>query len=183
MHLQLLKMQVFGVQSDGDNYVSCAVLIANRKLPTVATRPHLDLDNYLPYLINRVGSAIAEIYTGDTLAPLGLSLDMWRVLAALSNDGEQRQIDLVAMTSIDVSTMSRLVSRLVRVGLVTRIRSETSNREVVVALSGKGRALVQRLIPIAQALERKASAGLSAKELVVVKRLLSRRHQNFAGDR
>ena len=106
------------------------------------------------------------------------------MLAALSNNGDgQRQVDLSGMTSIDASTMSRLVSRLVRIGLVTRSRSETSNREVVVALSGKGRALVQRLIPIAQALERKASAGLSAKELVVVKRLLSRMHQNFSGNR
>jgi len=95
----------------------------------VAQHPHLDLDHYLPYLINRVGSAIAAIYTGDTLAPLGLSLDMWRVLAALSNNGEQRQIDLVVMTSIDVSTMSRLVTRMVRQGLVTRTRSKTSSRE------------------------------------------------------
>ncbi len=82
----------------------------------MAQRPHLDLDNYLPYLINRVGSAIAEIYTGDILAPLGVSLDMWRVLAALSNNGEQRQIDLVENTSIDVSTMSRLITRMVRQG-------------------------------------------------------------------
>ena len=41
---------------------------------------------------------------------------MWRVLAALSNNGGQRQVDLSGMTSIDVSTMSRLVSRLVRDG-------------------------------------------------------------------
>ena len=146
-------------------------------------RPQLDLANYLPYLINRVGFALVESFTADALKANGLSIDMWRVLAALSNNGSQRQVDLSGMTSIDASTMSRLVSRLVRIGLVTRSRSETSNREVVVALSGKGRALVQRLIPIAQALERKASAGLSAKELVVVKRLLSRMHQNFAGDR
>jgi len=150
----------------------------------VPARPHLDLANYLPYLINRVGFALVESFTADALKANGLSIDMWRVLAALSNNsGGQRQVDLSGMTSIDASTMSRLVSRLVRVGLVTRSRSETSNREVVVALSGKGRALVQRLIPIAQALERKASGGLSAKELVVVKRLLSRMHQNFAGDR
>jgi len=150
----------------------------------VPARPHLDLANYLPYLINRVGFALVESFTADALKANGLSIDMWRVLAALSNNsGGQRQVDLSGMTSIDASTMSRLVSRLVRIGLVTRSRSETSNREVVVALSGKGRALVQRLIPIAQALERKASAGLSAKELVVVKRLLSRMHQNFAGDR
>src|SRR5262245_53637563 len=104
---------------------------------------------------------------------------MWRVLAALSNSGGQRQVDLSGMTSIDPSTMSRLVSRLVRGGLVTRSRSETSNREVVVALTPKGRALVLRLIPIAQDLERKASAGLSAKELAVVKRLLGRMYGNL----
>jgi DNA-binding MarR family transcriptional regulator len=50
----------------------------------------------------------------------------------------------------------------------------------VVALSGKGRALVQRLIPIAVKLEQQASTGLSAKELAVVKKLLSRMYDNFA---
>jgi DNA-binding MarR family transcriptional regulator len=105
---------------------------------------------------------------------------MWRVLAALSNNGGQRQVDLVGMTSIDASTMSRLVSRLVRNGLVSRSRSATSSREVVVALSPKGRALVQRLIPVAVKLEQTASEGLSAKELVVVKRLLARMYRNFA---
>jgi MarR family transcriptional regulator, organic hydroperoxide resistance regulator len=147
-------------------------------------RVRLELGNYLPYLLNRVGFALVESFTGDGLKGTGLSIDMWRVLAALSNsNGGQRQVDLSGMTSIDPSTMSRLVSRLVRMGLVTRSRSEKSNREVVVALSPKGRALVWRLIPIAQDLERKASAGLSAKELAVVKRLLGRMYVNLAKPR
>ena len=149
----------------------------------MASRPHLDLDNYLPYLINRVGSAIAEIYTGDTLAPLGLSLDTWRVLAALSNNGGQRQIDLVAMTSIDVSTMSRLITRMVRQDLVTRTRSKTSSREVVIALSAKGRAQVESLIPIAKKIEGTAVAGLPPKDLAVVKRALKRMYDNLTNGR
>ena len=149
----------------------------------MAQRPHLDLDSYLPYLINRVGVAIAEIYTSDTLAPLGITLDMWRVLAALSNNGEQRQIDLVAMTSIDASTMSRLVTRMVRLGLVTRARSKTSNREVVVELSAKGRAQVESLIPIAKGLEGIASSGLSAREQAVVKRALKKMYENLTNGR
>jgi DNA-binding MarR family transcriptional regulator len=149
----------------------------------VASRSHLDLDNYLPYLINRVGTAIAATYTEDTLAPRGLSLAMWRVLAALSNNGEQRQIDLVDMTSIDASTMSRLVTRLVRTGLVTRARSKTSNREVVVALSPKGRAQVESLIPIAKSIEGVASSGLAAREQAVVKRALRRMYANLTNGR
>jgi DNA-binding MarR family transcriptional regulator len=122
---------------------------------------------------------MVESFTAAALKEHGLSIDMWRVLAALSNNGEQRQVDLVGMTSIDASTMSRLVSRLVRIGLVTRSRSEKSSREVVVALSPKGRALVRKLIPIAIGLEQKASSGLTAKELAEAKRLLVRMYDNL----
>jgi DNA-binding MarR family transcriptional regulator len=145
----------------------------------VARRNYLNLSNYLPYLINRVGFALVESFTADALTSNGLSIAMWRVLAALSNNGEQRQVDLVEMTSIDASTMSRLVSRLVRMGLVTRSRSATSNREVVVELSPKGRALVERLIPIAKELERTASTGVSGKDLTVAKRALGRMYDNL----
>ncbi len=146
-------------------------------------RPHLVLDNYLPYLINRVGSAVAETYTAEALTKRNLSLAMWRVLAALSNNGEQRQIDLVAMTSIDASTMSRLVTRLVRDGLVTRSRSKTSNREVVIELSPKGRASVEGLIPIAKDMEKVAIAGISAKELEIVKNALRAMYANLTNGR
>ena len=149
----------------------------------MAGRNHLDLGNYLPYLINRVGFALVESFTADALTPNGLSIAMWRVLAALSNNGGQRQVDLVEMTSIDASTMSRLVSRLVRDGLVTRSRSAKSSREVVVELSPKGRTLVARLIPIAKKLEQTAAAGLPAKELAVAKRALGRMYDNLAGRR
>ena len=147
----------------------------------MADRNHLDLGNYLPYLINRVGFALVDSFTADALKDSGLSIDMWRVLAALSNNGGQRQVDLAGMTSIDASTLSRLVSRLVRQGLVTRSRSETSNREVLVALSGKGRALMQRLIPIANQLEQRASVGVGAKDMAVIKRVLRRFYSNLAG--
>jgi len=73
---------------------------------------------------------------------------MWRVMAVLASTGGQRQIDLADLTSIDSSTLSRLVTRLVRLGLVTRTRSTSSNREVAVKLSPKGGALVAQLIPI-----------------------------------
>jgi len=149
----------------------------------LAERAHLELGNYLPYLVNRVGFALVERFTAEALKPHGLTIEMWRVLAALSNNGGQRQVDLAAMTSIDASTLSRLVSRLVRIGLATRSRSETSNREVVVTLSGKGRALVQRLIPIARKLERDSSGDLPAKELAALKRLLSQVYVNLTRGR
>ena len=143
-------------------------------------RNRLDLSNYLPYLLNRVGFALVESFTADALKAHGLSIAMWRVLAALANRGELRQIDLVGMTSIDASTMSRLVTRLARMGFVLRARSKTSSREVVVALAPKGTAFVQRTIPIAHTLEETTAAGLPAKDLAVVKRALRHFYDNLS---
>ena len=142
-------------------------------------RRKFKLDDFLPYLVNRVGAALVARFSERTLARHRLSIDMWRVLAALSNNGAQRQIDLAGMTSIETSTVSRLVSRLVQRGLVSRSRSRTNSREVVVALSRRGRALVDRLIPLAQALERSASAGLPARDIALAKHVLRRLYGNL----
>ena len=146
-------------------------------------RPQLDFGDYLPYLINRVGFALVDHFTRDALASNDLSIAMWRVLAVLSSNGEQRQIDVSEMTSIDASTLSRLVTRLVELDLVTRRRSKTSSREVIVELSPKGRGIVERLIPVARKLERTAIAGIPMKDLATVRRSLRRMHENMAKSR
>ena len=144
-------------------------------------KPRLELDEHIPYLVNRVGAALVANFTAGALQAHDLSIAMWRVLAALSANGEQRQIDIAAMTSIDVSTLSRLVTRLQRRGLVTRKPSKNSSREVLVQLSPKGRSLVATLIPVARKVEAAAIAGVSRKDLALLKRLLRRMHGKMAG--
>ena len=146
----------------------------------MGTHPEkLDLADYLPYLVNRVGTIIADQFGQEALAAHGLSIAMWRVMAVLSSAGAQRQIDLAELTSTDASTLSRLATRLTRLNLVTRTRSASSNREVAVKLSTRGDALVGRLIPIAKAYEATAIAGLPPQELAVLKRCLRRVYCNM----
>src|SRR5271170_5245835 len=121
---------------------------ANRR-EVMPVNAKLNLNNYLPYLVNRVGTIIAEQYGSEALAPYRLSIAMWRIMAVLASSGGLRQIDLAALTSIEVSTLSRIVTRMVRMGVVSRTRSANSTREVVVKLTAKGNAQVARLIPIA----------------------------------
>ena len=147
--------------------------------PDVTHSSKLDLGDYLPYLVNRVGSIIADQFGARALAPHRLSIAMWRVMAALAANGSQRQTDLADLTSIDASTLSRLVTRLVRSGLVSRTRSTSSSREVEVKLSAKGRVLVARLIPIARQYEKAAIAGLTREELATLKRCLRRAYENM----
>src|SRR5271156_2815220 len=135
--------------------------------PAVRPPSKLDLGDYLPYLVNRVGTIIADQFGEEALAPHRLSIAMWRVMAVLAANGSQRQIDLADLTSIETSTLSRLVTRLTRMGLVTRTPSANSNREVSVKLSAKGNALVARLIPLARQYEADALAGLAPQDVAV----------------
>jgi MarR family transcriptional regulator, organic hydroperoxide resistance regulator len=139
----------------------------------------LDLDNYLPYLVNRVGTIIAEQFGAEALAPYRLSIAMWRVMAVLASRGGQRQIDLADLTSIDVSTLSRLVTRLIAMGIVSRTRSASSTREVVVKLTARGQAHVARLVPMAHDYEAAAIAGLRPEDLAILKNSLRRVYANM----
>lgn len=145
----------------------------------VAQKIELDLEDYFPYLINRVGVALVTAFESGPLREHQLSIAMWRVLAALSRNGGQRLVDLGQMTSIDVSTLSRMVTRLLRLDLVTRTRSKTSDREIVVKLTAKGQKALTQLIPIAFDFEEGAIAGISRADLAVVKRALQTMHDNM----
>ena len=148
--------------------------------------PHtrLDLAEHLPYLINRVGSALVARFSADALTGARLSIASWRVLAVLSNTlrsnrGGLRQTDLAEMTSIDASTLSRLVTRLAHDGLVKRTRSKTNCREVAVALTRKGKSLLTKLIPVAMGLQKQATQKLSQQDLATLKRVLRKMHDNL----
>jgi DNA-binding MarR family transcriptional regulator len=145
----------------------------------VTRRTKLHLPEYLPYLVNRVGAALVARFSAEALARHDLSIAMWRTLVALSDSGPQRQIDLSDLTSVDVSTLSRLITRLVQSGLVTRTRSDNSNREVTIALTPKAEKLIDQLIPIARDLEKTALGGLSAAELRTTKAAMRRMYDNL----
>lgn len=142
-------------------------------------RTRLQLDDFLPYLINRVGVALVTRFTEQALARHQVTIDMWRVLAALSVNGRQRQVDLAGMTSIDSSTISRMVTRLVHRELVNRSRSSTNGREVVVELTAPGKALVNQLVPVALSVESSAIGAMGARDLARIKEVLRHMYANL----
>lgn len=155
------------------------VAMSSRKNARLRRQARLQLDDFLPYLINRAGVALVAHFTEGALARHQVTIDMWRVLAALADDGRQRQVDLAGMTSIEPSTISRMVTRLVHRGLVSRGRSHTNGREVVVELTARGKALVDQLIPVALAIESSAIGEMGAGDLARIKQGLRRMYANL----
>lgn len=122
------------------------------------------LSNSFPYLLNRVGVRMGELFS-RRIAPFGVTLPMYRVLAALWESGDQRLSDLATVTTAEISTLSRLVGEMKRKGLVTRSRLEDNGRTVAINLTSKGRSLVEELIPIAVHFEEVAVSSFSETEI------------------
>jgi DNA-binding MarR family transcriptional regulator len=137
-----------------------------------------DLGQYLPYLINRAGVRLAVNFDRDIRAH-GIAVQEWRVLAALAAHGDQRLSDLALLTSIDLSTLSRLVGRMASAGLVTRSRSTGDKRAVLVAPTVLGKRTTQAILPIARRYERIALDGIGEDEAALLKRLLERVYANL----
>ncbi|MGD9885990.1 MAG: MarR family winged helix-turn-helix transcriptional regulator [Reyranella sp.] len=138
------------------------------------------LDSYLPYLLNRAGARIATAF-GEEVRPLGATLQMWRVLAALRERDGRRMGDLSATTSIEVSTLTRLVDAMEAKGVVARRRAADDARAIVLFVTPAGRRLTQRIVPIAERYEQVALAGFSDAEAERLKAALRRLYANMDG--
>jgi DNA-binding MarR family transcriptional regulator len=129
------------------------------------------LTNSFPYLLNRVGVRMGELFS-RRIAGYGVTLPMYRVMAALWETGDQRLGDLAAVTTTELSTLSRLVGAMKRKGLVTRTRLKDNARTVAINLTAKGKLLVEELIPLAMHFEEVAVREFSAKETADLKAAL-----------
>ena len=138
------------------------------------------LDGYLPYLLNRAGSRIAMAF-GEEVRPLGATLQIWRVLAALRERDGRRMGDLSETTSIEVSTLTRLVDGMEKKGLVARRRDAADARAVTLHATPAGRRMTRIILPIAERYEKVALEGFSETEATVLKTALRRLFDNMDG--
>lgn len=136
------------------------------------------LTTSFPYLARRVGIRIGELFD-RRIAELGITVSMYRVLASLLERDGQRLGSLSDMTSIELSTLSRLVGTMTRKGLVSRKRPRGNARVVEISLTGRGRTLALQLTPIAEHFEEVALSGLSAKAVAELKHALDRAFTNL----
>src|SRR5581483_2070359 len=154
-------------------------LLSARKNCTMRNgKPLYRLTDSLPYLLNRVGVRMGELFS-RRIAGYDVTLPMYRVMAALWETPDQRLGDLAAMTSIEVSTLSRLIGTMKRKGLVSRTRLKDNARTVAINLTANGKTLVEELIPIAIHFEDVAVRSFSSKEIAELKGTLGKIYENL----
>ena len=137
------------------------------------------LKDAFPYLLNRVGVRMGELFS-RRLENYGVTLPMYRVMAALWEQGDRRLGELGEVTSIELSTLSRLVGSMATKGLVSRTRPDANARTVKINLTLKGRRLVEKLIPIASSHEEAGLRSFQPEQIAQLKRALVKVYENLA---
>jgi DNA-binding MarR family transcriptional regulator len=108
------------------------------------------------------------------IAPHGVSIGMWFYLRALWQEDGISQRELSQRVGIMEPTTASALNNMERKGLVRRLRNRGDRRVVNVFLTERGRALRDRLLPLAAAVNDVALVGLSAEELGQLRALLTR---------
>ncbi len=109
------------------------------------------VDDYLLSLLARASHVVSAEFH-DRLRARGISVPVWRVLATLSG-GPETVTMLAEACLLQQPTMTKVLDRMERDGLVTRQQDARDRRLVRVHLSPKGEALLNDLLAAARAHE------------------------------
>jgi DNA-binding MarR family transcriptional regulator len=142
-------------------------------------RERPDLDCSPMGIIGRISQLQRVVHLAQraTFARHGLDTPSFDVLAALRRAGPPYQLTPTALMRTALVTSGAITQRLDRLeerGLITRERSDSDGRAVVVTLTAAGRAALDAALPDHLATERALLAGLSAGEREQLSGLLRR---------
>ena len=137
-----------------------------------------NLQDFLPYLLNRAGLRVGLMFSRD-VEPFDVTLPMWRVMIELWHNGDHRLGELSERTSIDMSTLSRLLVAMQRKDLIVRRRSGLDGRALSLTLTRSGLALTEKIVPYALRYNGVAMNGMSEREVTTLKDLLKRVYDNL----
>lgn len=129
-----------------------------------SARRELQLESFLPYLVNnladRISTGLSKIYASE----YGLSIPEWRILANLAEHGVLNAKQIVSTTGMEKSKVSRAVKNLTERGLILQRRKDADNRARDLALTDAGLSLYAELVPRALAWEGRLLESLSVSE-------------------
>ena len=115
-------------------------------------------------LLHRACQCAEQVFTAQT-SGFDITPRQFAILAKIDELESPSQIMLVEHTGIDRSTMVDVVRRLLKKRLVQRRRAKIDARTFALALTPDGRALLDRVKPIASRVDKQLLATLPANRV------------------
>lgn len=112
-------------------------------------------------------AALLELRMAEVLRPFALTPTQYNVLRILHGAGDEGlpRCEVQARLVAPVADTTRLLDRLVRQGLVTRLRSDEDRRIVTSRITPRGRAVLDRAGPALRELEASEMGRIPAARL------------------
>lgn len=136
-------------------------------------RSGYDLNVHPAHLVRRVHQRATQIFQqvmdGDNLSPT-----QFAALATILKHGAISQNHLGRLTSMDPSTISVVVRKLIKDGLVKRKQSTTDQRLAILMVTDKGQEFTLERLALSNEVGRRLLAPLDAREQTLFLSMLAR---------
>jgi len=151
--------------------VSYSVNCVNQQIiPEIEEGPNMPVNAEQENIVLRLWLLLRRV--GDTLmrcqdlvfSKYGLTTEQWGLLTALKARGPLRPTDLAKLLERTPNSMSMLIDRVAKAGLVRRTRDRKDRRVVTVSMTEKGRTAVEPAIPAGWELIHELLSSLSDDE-------------------
>lgn len=125
---------------------------------TDETDSFLTLDKQLCFELYAASHAFTKLYK-TLLDPMGLTYPQYLVMLLLWEEDGRSVGDLGQRLDLESSTLTPLLKRMEKAGLVVRTRDPEDERRVLVRLSPQGKALKEKARDIPKCLDRASIIG------------------------
>jgi DNA-binding MarR family transcriptional regulator len=115
----------------------------------------------------------------EVLNDLGLHVGQEMLLLCLADNSGATHTELAECLSVQQATVTRMVNRLERSGLVSRCKDPADQRISRVSLTSEGQALLEPIAEVWRSVEGQMLAGFTMEERIVLRRLLMQVYQNL----
>ena len=105
--------------------------------------PELQLDNQICFRLYSAARLITQAYT-PFLTTLGITYPQYLVLMVLWEQDSQPVNDIAHRLLLETNTVTPLLQRMERLGLIARKKGERDKRQQIVSLTEKGRSLEEQ---------------------------------------
>lgn len=148
------------------------------RAPESGAAPDFALDRHLFYWITQLLDR-RDRELAAALRHFRLRAPEWRALASLYSRHRLSMSELAETTSIERTTLSRIVERMVRAGWVNRLTDTSDARVTRLALTAEGERLFARIWPAVSAVNQAMVAGLPEPAVELVRWALEQMCRNF----
>ena len=146
-----------------------------------STMKDIALEEVFVFLMERTERQMRR-YKNAALKKEGIEIssDHWVMLKRISEREMINQRELAERTFRDPASVTRSLDSLEREGLVQRVDTEHDRRAYNLILTTEGKALVNKITPIAMEIRAQGLKNISAEDLQVFKTTLNKIYENYA---